>query len=228
MSALTGAHLTASPAVTSWLGKATTDAVHRVGHLSHEQWPNAIGQLPSAAERASGDALCRGLGAGLWRPATAARARLWKAHAVLWVLGLAGAVWAAGQAVPVKRIRDFRMPEFYETAAAGESPRLKTLLSGSEAQPLDARGRLIAVTGMRVEQYLPDGRTNFVARAPACLLDALDRTVCSTGWLEVSLAQGQLFIEGQGFFLEVTNLHLIISNRVRTVIRPELMQRVQP
>lgn len=162
------------------------------------------------------------------RSTGAAPARRPVAQAILVVLGLAAVAWATAQSAYVKRIRDFRMPEFYEASAAGESPRLKSLLTGTEAQPVDSRGRLVALTGMRLENYLPDGRTNLVAQAPGCLLDVLDRTVCSTGWLEVSLAQGQLFIEGQGFFLQVTNLHFIISNRVRTVIRPELVQRVQP
>lgn len=214
--------------MTSRRAKATTGGVRWA-------WTAGLSRRPSAASYPAWGA--GGAGAdGLWpasrrRPwglAGAARPGGWRAPALLWVFGLAGAVWAAAQVVPVKRIRDFRMPEFYETTAAGENPRLKTLLTGAEAQPLDARGRLIAVTGMRVENYLPDGRTNLVARAPACVVDALDRTVCSTGWLEVTMAQGQLFIEGQGFFLQVTNLHFILSNRVRTVIRPELVQRVQP
>ena len=151
-----------------------------------------------------------------------------RAVSVLGALALAVVFWAGAQVTPVKRVRDFRMPEFYEGGAADPNPRLKSLVVGAEAQPVDAQGRLIALSKMQVESYLPDGRTNLVARAPTCLLDALGRTVSSTGRVEATLAQGQLFIEGQGFYLQITNLHLIISNQVRTVIRPELWQRAAP
>lgn len=214
--------------MTSRLAKATTAGVHWAEPLSLSR-KHAAGRCQRQdAQPTAEEESCPGFGASRLRAADPAKADRWQRRAILWLVGLASVAWAGAQVLPLKRIRDFRMPEFYEASAAGESPRLKTLLTGSEAQPLDGRGRLIALTGMRVENYLPDGRTNLVARAPTCLLDALDRTVCSTGWLEVSLAQGQLFIEGQGFFLQVTNLHFIISNRVRTVIRPELVQQVQP
>ena len=148
----------------------------------------------------------------------------WRSAAVAG-LALGASVLAWGQVMPVKRVRDFKMPEFYEQAAAGSTNRLKSMVTGAEAVPVSGKGDLWALTRVHIESYQPDGRTNLVARAPTCIADMVHRSVSSTGWLEVASANGQLFIEGQGFYLQTTNLHFIISNRVRTVISHELLQR---
>lgn len=143
-------------------------------------------------------------------------------------LSLGAWLLAFGQVVPVKRVRDFRMPEFYEQATAGATNRLKSLLKGGEAVPLPGKGNLWAVEQVQVESYQPDGRTNLMARAPVCIADILNRGASSTGWIEVAAMNGKFHIEGQGFHLEVTNSHFIISNHVRAVISHELLYRYNP
>ncbi|HKQ38473.1 MAG TPA: LptA/OstA family protein, partial [Verrucomicrobiae bacterium] len=74
----------------------------------------------------------------------------------------------------------------------------------------------------RITHYFPDGRTNLVATSPACFLDLKQRTVFSTNLLTVVAGTNQMTVQGIGYFGHLTNLFLIFSNDVRTVIRQEL------
>ena len=119
-------------------------------------------------------------------------------------------------------IRSFKFPEFYESASSQTNRALKTLITGDEAQP-NAAG-IIAVKEMRIQTYEESGSTNVIARAPQCHVDLSRRLVWSTGRLEITSANGQFLTEGnEGFFCEMTNAVLILSNRVRTVINRQLL-----
>ena len=80
---------------------------------------------------------------------------------------------------------------------------------------------------MRLEHYQFDGRTNVVALAPECLFDNEARIAWSTGRLEVVGMNGVLRIVGnEGFLVNMTNSALVVSNRVRTVLRQEPNNRI--
>lgn len=148
------------------------------------------------------------------------------ASCVAVLLLLASTLWA--QLGAPGRIRDFKLPEFYDPVP-GQTParRLKTLVTGAEAQP-DLSG-FVAVKGMRIESYLLDGRTNLVARAPQCTIDTTRRVAYSAGRVELVGNEGQFFLEGgQGFHCRLTNFALIISNRVRTVVRQAAFEPPRP
>jgi hypothetical protein len=159
---------------------------------------------------------------------TSADTRRLRARRALAVLLMGVGLWAAawGQMMPVKRVRDFRMPEYFEHASAGRSNQLKSLVTGAEAIPI--RSNRVEVTQMHVEDYAPDGRTNLVARAPHCVFNPISREISSTGRVEAALGNGRILMEGEGFLVRMTNLHCVISNRVRTVIRREVIQDSAP
>jgi hypothetical protein len=86
----------------------------------------------------------------------------------------------------------------------------------------------VALKEVGIETYEPDGRAKLNAMAPVCVLDANQRTATSTGHVQAATADGRFFMEGEGFYFHMTNFHLIISNRVRTVIRRELVNAAAP
>lgn len=143
------------------------------------------------------------------------------AAAVLLLAAVCATVWAQGGG-RMDRVKDFKRIEYHDAGPAGQTARIRSLVSGTEALP--AYSNLIWVQQMKVEGYELDGRTNLVARAPSCLLDQRNEIASSTSRLEVALSEGRLYIEGTGFWFSVSNRHLIISNRVRTVIQPELLR----
>lgn len=130
--------------------------------------------------------------------------------------------------MPVKSVRDFKMPEYYDQTATGTTNRLKSMVTGARAMPAPGRPNLWALDQMHIENYELDGRTNLTATAPTCLFDVPTRSVSSTGRIEITAMNGQLLLDGQGFFLEVTNTQFIISNHVRAVIRQALLDHYKP
>lgn len=148
--------------------------------------------------------------------------------------GLAALVWLcvpplAGQLSRYAKGKDVKFPQFYETPVTGriQTNRLKGLLMGAEGQYLS--NELFLVTQMRLEHYQPDGRTNVVATAPQCFFDNELGVAWSTGRLQVVAGNGGLRIEGnEGFQVRMTNSSLIVSNRVRTVLRQESTNRFTP
>jgi len=148
--------------------------------------------------------------------------------AAVGVLALGAWALAWGQGMPVKRVRDFRMLDFYDKAGAGSTNRLKSLVRGAEAVPLPGKGNLWELKQMNIETYLLNGRSNLMASAPVCICEPDKRIAFSTGRIDVAAMGGQLQLEGQGFFLDVTNSHFIISNDVRAVIHHSLLERYKP
>jgi hypothetical protein len=126
----------------------------------------------------------------------------------------------------VEWIKGFKSVDFYEQAAPNLTNRLKTIVVGAEALP--QAGGLALVKKMQLDTFETDGRTNMVARAPECLFDGARRLASSTGRVEIVSANGQFFMEGHGFFCSLTNSHVIISNRVHTIIRQELVKTATP
>ena len=166
------------------------------------------------------------------RPDTQPAARPWGwafgLLTLLTLVGLVGAPWAWAQFGRTGRIKNFKLPDFYPPGIAVKTPsRLRSLITGAEAQPLP--NGLIAVHRMRIENYLRDGRTNLVAQAPACRIDPSARTVTSAGRLDLRVLDGRIVLTGEhGFTFYMTNTHLIVSNRVRTVIQRQLLETAQP
>jgi lipopolysaccharide export system protein LptA len=119
--------------------------------------------------------------------------------------------------------RGFRLFDYYDAVPGkNQTNLLKSQITGAEARP-QANG-LELITRVRIENYLEDGRTNLIAIAPECLVDSRSRVAFSAGPLEVVTANGQLTVQGKGFFYQQTNFNLAISNQVETTIHRELMR----
>ena len=112
--------------------------------------------------------------------------------------------------------KGFKLPDYYK------SGHLKSQITGAEARPQP--NGLWLVEKMRIENYLEDGRTNLVATAPQCFVDIKNHVAFSPRRLLVVTADGQLNIQGEGFFYQQTNFDLTISNQVATTIQRELIR----
>jgi hypothetical protein len=95
-------------------------------------------------------------------------------------------------------------------------PRMKTRLSGTEAQPLP--GGLLAIKQLRLEMFNTNGDTNIVVTAPECVYNQLDGTASSAGPLQVRTGDGKFHVEGKGFLWRQSDNSLTISNQPLTVI----------
>lgn len=104
--------------------------------------------------------------------------------------------------------------------------QVKSLLKGEKARPLE--NGLVQLTQAELSTFRTNGQPELLIRAPECLYDQPKQEVSSTGPLHVQTADGRFSIEGEGFLWEQTNSVLFISNRVHTIIQPELMESSGP
>jgi hypothetical protein len=111
-------------------------------------------------------------------------------------------------------VKDFSVPESFDPP---HEKQLKSLLQGAEAEPQS--GGLILIRRLKLQSFTETGETQMVVLAPQCVFDTTQHTVNSAGHLDARSGDGRLFIEGEGFLFQQTNLNLIISNRVHTIIR---------
>ena len=128
------------------------------------------------------------------------------------------AVLAAQVQSPQRAVvqKDFRIFDYYRG-----SQRPKALLHGSEAEYLRSP---IPIRKVTIETYLESGLTNLTATVQTCYADRVNRTAFSADPLRFQLGDGRFVLDGVGFHWNQTNSVLIISNRVRSRIRGDLMQ----
>jgi hypothetical protein len=112
-------------------------------------------------------------------------------------------------------LMDFRAP--LENYPPPYENQAKTLLEGAKAEP--QTGGWFLLTGVKLQTFSTNGTLQLLAEAPHCFFDSVHRVVRSAGPLQVKTADGNFQLEGDGFLLQQTNLNLIISNRVHTIIR---------
>ena len=80
------------------------------------------------------------------------------------------------------------------------------------------------ITEAKFETFLEDGQREMLVESPQCLYNERgDQAVHSEGPLSVKAADGKFSIAGDGFRWQ-TNSTLFISNRVHTIVHPELLQ----
>ena len=127
------------------------------------------------------------------------------------------------------RGRNIVFPEYFEKAvlAGQQTNQLKGKLNLVEGEYL-TNGLVLGKT-MQLDQYTPEGRTSLVARAPECLFNPTTRAAWSTGRLEILAMEGRFLMVGnEGFQASLTNSTLTLSNRVRTVLKQNLMKPLSP
>ena len=101
--------------------------------------------------------------------------------------------------------------------------QMSLFLEGARVQPLT--NDQLFITEPRLQTFSLQGLTNLTARAPRCIMDRRRGTISSSGPIQAELAQGKFLISGDGFLLRQTNSDLTISNHVRTVLQPEMLER---
>jgi lipopolysaccharide export system protein LptA len=144
----------------------------------------------------------------------------WVTAAAICLYEIFAPVMAVGQTTS----SGFRAFVFYTDAELepGQTNRLKTIISGDSMQMLT--NGLFDVKNPRIEHFGPKRETNLIAVSPQCFFDGKRNTIQSTNVLKAHSATNEMRIEGRGYFGMLTNLYLIFSNDVTTVIRQEVAQ----
>src|SRR5664280_360038 len=141
-----------------------------------------------------------------------------RAALVLLVFGLALSLRPSG-AQPVTVTGGFKSAEYHP---APNETQMKSLLEGAGAQP-QPDGRLL-VTKAKYQTFATNNEVELDVEAPQCFYDQAGKTISSSGPLSMHIANGRFSIEGEGFLYQQTNLTLLVSNRVHTILRPGLFE----
>jgi lipopolysaccharide export system protein LptA len=134
---------------------------------------------------------------------------------VLLALGLA-LFPRPGCAQPIEVKGPFKIAEYYTN-----STKMKSLLEGASALPQPG-GRSL-VTEAKYRRFGTNNEVELNVEAPQCLYDDGQKAISSSGPLRMQIANGKFSIEGEGFLYGVTNSTLLVSNRVHTVLHPDLL-----
>ena len=134
------------------------------------------------------------------------------------VIALATVICVVARAAEAKigTGRDFRFPDYY--AASNGVRRLKTLVTGSEAQFVTNDNSVIALKNPHLESYTPEGKVEWTATSPECTVNIKTKEVRSNTNLIFQTADERLRQTGVGFLWQQTNSMLIISNQSQTTI----------
>lgn len=119
-------------------------------------------------------------------------------------------LWA--QERPVGRVKNFAVPDY------DAQNRRKAVLYGEEAT--SGTNGLWNIHRLKIESYAGQTNPAWIVEAPACLYHDPTRRAWSDGPLTASSTDGQLTVTGRGFDWRQTEQRLVISNQVRTVLRP--------
>lgn len=121
-----------------------------------------------------------------------------------------------GCAQPIEVKGGFKFAEYYTN-----STQMKSVLEGASALP-QPDGRLL-VAEAKYLTFRTNNEVELSVEAPQCFYDQSQKTISSSGPLHMQIANGKFSIEGEGFLYEVANLTLLVSNRVHTILRPDLV-----
>lgn len=109
------------------------------------------------------------------------------------------------------RIKGFQIPEYYPVQPGKKTP-LRSLLKGQEAKPTGKD--TVAISGLRIECYDREGKTNTVVSTSECSYEISKKTVFSEAPLRLSQTDGSMSIQGKGFSWSHSDSILVISNQV--------------
>jgi len=89
--------------------------------------------------------------------------------------------------------------------------------TGDEVTPLP--NAMCHIKKLTIETYSPNGKLEYVVRAPECIYSQFDGVANSPGHLEITTGDGNAFVECDGFQWREKDLSLVLSNNVHTVIK---------
>jgi lipopolysaccharide export system protein LptA len=99
--------------------------------------------------------------------------------------------------------------------------QMKWLLEGASAVPM-AGGRSVQITEAKAQTFRETGEGELVVETPQCVYDSDQRLVSSPGPLHLRTADGSFDLQGEGFSWQQAKSVLFVSNRVHTIVHPEL------
>lgn len=120
--------------------------------------------------------------------------------------------------------RNFRVSPGYHKPP--NDRQMSSLLEGASAQP-EGVGRYL-VQEARFRTFNPQGATLMEVATPEARYNDSRKEIHSPQSIRMQTAEGRFSIQGEGFLWQQTNSSLFISNRVRTVVSPELLQPRRP
>ena len=130
------------------------------------------------------------------------------------------AAWCAyGQAQKLEP-RGLKLAEHYPPP---NESQVKSLLEGGRVQQPEA-GYYLFSGGTTLSTFLTNGEPQVIIKADQCLYNYTAQVANSAGPLRVQTADGKFLLEGEGFLWLRTNSTLFISNRVHTVVQPEMFE----
>lgn len=133
---------------------------------------------------------------------------------LLLFIGTAGAQQPAGV-----EAMDFKLE--LENYAPPYEAQPRTLLESAKVQPQP--GGKILLTDAKLKTFSTNGTLELLAQSPQCSFDSTRRTASSPMPLQLHTGDGRFFTEGEGFLWDQTNSSLVISNRVHTTLRKDLV-----
>jgi hypothetical protein len=107
--------------------------------------------------------------------------------------------------------------------------RIQLRFSSSEASPAASeKGGLVPalwdVTGLRLESFRADERSDFVIESPSCRVNVTTRDAGSPGTFTARRETDGVSIRGRGFQFDGTEKRLTVSNSVQIELRTRLFQ----
>lgn len=136
-------------------------------------------------------------------------------------LGMVFALMMGGYLLRAQRLVDVGGAKFAEYFDPPNETKIKSMLECAKAVPQPGN-RVFLITQARLQSFRVTGEGELVVEAPECLYDADSRAISSSGPLQVRTADGQFYLEGEGFLWQQTNATLLVSNKVHTVVRASL------
>jgi len=124
-------------------------------------------------------------------------------------------------------VKGFRFVEPHDPPYQNQT---KYLLTGAEGRQL--RDGKVLLKQVKMETFARTGERESIASAPECVVDTINKTLSSTGAVQMQTPDGKFSIQGEGFLLQQTNLSMLISNKVQTTLHNDLLaartSRVKP
>jgi lipopolysaccharide export system protein LptA len=99
--------------------------------------------------------------------------------------------------------------------------QMKSLIEGARWRH---QGSQTAVYDAKVQRFRTNGALELIIEAPECFYDENHKAVNSAGPVQFRTADGRFSLSGVGFLWLQTNSILYISNRVQTIVFPELTE----
>jgi lipopolysaccharide export system protein LptA len=136
------------------------------------------------------------------------------------VMSLAlGASVALGQQPPSSQPQALQLNHFSlapEHFPPPHEAQIKTLLQGASAEQPDPDSRRYTIHQAKLRTFRVDGATNMIIEAPQCVYNSTNKTVDSSGPIQMQTGDGRFRIAGRGFLWQQENSSLVISNQVHT------------